>query len=102
MSRVCLGKAGLRRDDDPATVDYLREQAPYPQYKGYSLRRDLCSFDSTLQEGNRMTICSWRPQSSERPQKFVYLHATLQISSQMRELEHVPRPVFGALPAPKF
>jgi hypothetical protein len=62
-----LKKAGPRRGDDPATVDYLREQAPYSQYNGYSLRRDLCSFDSTLRVGNRMTICSWREQSPERP-----------------------------------
>jgi hypothetical protein len=69
---VCVSaKAGPRRDDDPATVDYLREQAPYSQYNGYSLRRDRCSFDSTLQEGNRMTICSWRTQSQEHPLNFV-------------------------------
>ena len=80
MSRVCLGKAGPRRDDDPATVDYLREQAPYSQYNGYSLRRDLCSFDSTLQEGNRMTICSWRTQSPECPLNFVRPHAKLRNS----------------------
>jgi hypothetical protein len=30
--RVCDLGAGPRRDDDPATVDYLREQAPYSQY----------------------------------------------------------------------
>src|ERR1700721_2568232 len=61
-----LGKAGPRRDDDPATVDYLREQVPYSQYNSYSLRRDLCSFDSTLERGNRMTICSWTTQSPAR------------------------------------
>jgi hypothetical protein len=70
MSRMCLGKAGPRRDDDPATVDDVREQAPYSQYNGYSLRRDPRSFDSTLQEGNRMTICSWRTQSPERHLNF--------------------------------
>ncbi|MDT7810567.1 MAG: hypothetical protein QOJ42_483 [Acidobacteriaceae bacterium] len=78
--RVCLGEAGPRRDDDPATVDYLREQAPYSQYNGYSLRRDRCSLDSTLQEGNRMTICSWRTQSPKRPQNFVRPHAKLRNS----------------------
>jgi hypothetical protein len=31
MLRVRLGKAG-RRIDHPATVDYLREQAPYSEY----------------------------------------------------------------------
>ena len=31
MSRLCVGEAGPRRGDDPATVDYLREQAPYSQ-----------------------------------------------------------------------
>ena len=62
VARV-LGKAGPLSDDDPATVDYLREQAPYSQYNGYSLRRDPCTFDSTLQEGNRMTIRSWKVQS---------------------------------------
>src|SRR5260370_42599316 len=80
MWRVCLGEAGPRRDDDPATVDYLREQAPYSQYNGYSLRRDLCSFDSTLEQGNRMTICSWRTQSPERPLNFVRPHAKLRNS----------------------
>ena len=80
MSRVGLGKAGPRRDDDPATVGYLREQVPYSQYYGYSLRRDLCSFDSTLQHGNRMTICSWRTQSPERPLNFVRPHAKLRNS----------------------
>src|ERR1700678_3133659 len=58
----------------------LREQVPYSQYNGYSLRRDLCSFDSTLQHGNRMTICSWRTQSPERPLNSVRPHAKLRNS----------------------
>jgi hypothetical protein len=78
--RVCVGEAGSRRDDDPATVDYLREQAPYSQYNGYSMRRDRCSFGRTLQEGNRMTICSWSMQSPERPLNFVRPHAKLRKS----------------------
>ena len=78
MSRLCVGEAGPRRDDDPATVDYLREQVPHSQYNGYSLRRDLCSFDSTLEQGNRMTICSWRTQSPERPLNFVRPRAKLR------------------------
>jgi hypothetical protein len=80
MSRLCVGEAGPRRDDDPATVDYLREQVPHSQYNGYSLRRDLCSFDSTLEQGNRMTICSWRTQSPERPLNFVRPCAKLRNS----------------------
>src|ERR1700761_9369703 len=56
---VAWGSSITKRDDDPATVDYLREQAPYSQCNGYSMRRDHCSFGRTLQEGNRMTICSW-------------------------------------------
>jgi predicted small lipoprotein YifL len=75
---VCHGEAGLRRDDDPATVDYLREQAPYSQYNGHSLRRDPCSIDNTLQHGNRMTICSWRTQSPEPPE--FHPHAKLRNS----------------------
>src|ERR1700728_1286745 len=60
--RVCvLGKLD-HVDNDPATVDYLREQTPSSHYNGYSLRRDPCSFDSTLQEGHKMTICSWSTQ----------------------------------------
>jgi hypothetical protein len=77
MSRVWLEEARPRRNDHPATVDYLRDQAPYSQYNGYSKRRDLCSFGRTLQEGNRMTICSWRTQSPERPLNFVRPHAKL-------------------------
>ena len=75
-----LRKAGPRRDDDPATVDCLREQAPYSRYDGYSLRRDLCSFDNTSERGNRMTICSWRTQSPERPLNFARPHAKLRNS----------------------
>ena len=77
MSRVWLEEAGPRRDDDPATVDYLREQAPYSQYNGYSLRRDISSFDSTLQRGNRMTICSWRTAITGTPLNFTRPHAKL-------------------------
>jgi len=35
---VCVGEAGSRRDDDPATVDYLREQDPYSQHNGTTKR----------------------------------------------------------------
>jgi hypothetical protein len=58
MSCAWLEEARPGRGDDPATVDYLGEQAPYSQYNGYSLRLDHCSFDSTLEERKRMTICS--------------------------------------------
>ena len=78
MSCVWLEEAEPRRDDVPATVDYLREHAPYSQYNGYSLRRDLCSFDSTLQQGNRMTICSCRTQLPERPQNLDRPHVKLR------------------------
>lgn len=77
---MCLGEAGLRSDDDPATVDCLREQAPYSQYNGHSLRRDPCSINSTLQHWNRMTICSWGTQSPERPLNFVRPLAKLRNS----------------------
>ncbi len=49
LSRLCVGEAGPRTGDDPATVDYFRERAPNSQFSGYSLRRGCCSFDSTLQ-----------------------------------------------------
>jgi hypothetical protein len=58
MPCVSFGEALPRRDDDPATVDYLREQAPHSRYNGYSMRRDSYLFDST--PGRRgMTIRSW-------------------------------------------
>ena len=37
MSRMCW-EAGSRSDDDLATVDYFREQAPYSQYSGMTKR----------------------------------------------------------------
>ena len=55
-------ETGQRRDDEPAKVDYLKEQAPDSQHYSYSLRRKLSSFDSTFQRGYKMTICSWRTQ----------------------------------------
>ena len=89
---MCPGKAGPRRDDDPATVDYLREQAPYSQHNGYSLRRDLYSFDNTLQEGNRMTICSWRTQSMN----FVRSHDKLRNSkARCATTSILQNPAFG-------
>jgi len=94
--RVCLGKAGSRRDDNPATVDYLREQAPYSQYNGYSLRRDRCSLDSTLQEGNWMTICSWRTQSPKSPQK-LDCHAKLPNSQERHATSSVYQDRYAAL-----
>ena len=54
-----------KKDDFAATVDYVKEQTPQSQFNGYSLRRSRYSFDSTSQEGNRMTIRSLKTQPPE-------------------------------------
>src|ERR1700760_253473 len=58
MSRLCVWGSWTTKRRQSSDSRLLREQAPYSQHNGYSLRRDLCSFDSTFQDGNRMTICS--------------------------------------------
>jgi hypothetical protein len=101
MSRVSRGGWTTKRRR--FGVDYLREQAPYSQYNGYSLRRDLCSFDSTLQHGNRMTICSWRAQSPERPLNSVRPYAKLRKSKAKCATTSVPGNRHSALCLrPKF
>jgi hypothetical protein len=55
------------------------------QYYGYSLRRDDCSFDSTLPDAKRMTICSCRTQSSPLHKKRT-LHFPLEKLSRRSRL----------------
>src|SRR6185437_5326633 len=92
MVHLWVGEAGPRRDGNSATVGYSREQAPYSQYNSYSLRRDHCSFDSTLQERNRMTICSWKTQSPKCP----WISSAHILSYETAKQDVRPRVCFGS------
>jgi hypothetical protein len=72
-----------------------RRWVPYSQYNGYSLTRDLCSFDSTLQEENSMTICSWMAQSEEILMESIGRHAKLHIRYTRRKAVFVGMLVAG-------
>ena len=89
--RVCCrvggsGETEPRSDDDPAKVEYLREQRPFTGFGSLCLRRVFCSFDSTC----LMKVCRVAGMDEDAPAAAV-LAANKGLSWKGRRFPTPPR-----------